>query len=270
MRIAFISDIHNEFIRLYKRLGGPDAVPDIYLADQDIDVLVLAGDIDHGILGAKWALRQSERLQVPVIYVLGNHEFYTYDSDIPLLDAMAVIVKDSNVYILENRTVEIKGTQFIGGSLWTDYALFGFDSVNEAMEEALFKMNDFAQIHMMVGARLSRLTPESLLACHKQTLSYIKLVLAQSFEGNRVVVTHHAPLPSCLPDDRRDDLLSATYASDLSETISRFQPSLWLYGHIHKAANLQQGKTKILAYPRGYPHLVAMPKIGYEPMIVEI
>jgi len=270
MRIAFISDIHNEFIRHDFRLGGPDAVPDIYLAGQTVDVLVLAGDIDHGLVGAQWAVRQAERLAVPVVYVLGNHEHYTYDGDVPLLDAMKAVSQGTDVHILENETVVIKGTQFIGGTLWTDYALFGQDTVTEAMREAIVNMNDYSQIRMMVGSEMVRVTPEYLLTCHQQTLGYIKEALAQPHQGERVVVTHHAPLPTCLPEERQHDSLSATYASGLQETISVYQPDLWLFGHIHKANNQQQGKTLIMAYPRGYPHLLPMPDVGYEPRVVVI
>jgi Icc-related predicted phosphoesterase len=270
MRIAFISDIHNEFIRHDKSLGGPEAVPDIYLAGQKIDVLVLAGDIDHGLAGAEWAVRQAERLRAPVVYVLGNHEHYTYDGEMPLLNGMKAISKGTHVHILENETVVLNNTQFIGGTLWTDYALFGRDSVSEAMLEAAFNMNDFSQIRMMTRSEFYRLTPEYLLNCHQQTLRYIKETLEQPYQGKRVVVTHHAPLPSCLPDDRQHDLLGASYASDLQETIAHYQPDLWLYGHIHTTINQRQGKTQILAQPRGYPNLQPMPNIGYEPMVVEI
>ena len=65
MKIALISDIHLEFYRDVHQL------PQLIIPEP-VDILVCAGDLAPGIDGLKW-LSQSP---VPVIYTLGNHEFY--------------------------------------------------------------------------------------------------------------------------------------------------------------------------------------------------
>ncbi len=61
MRLHLLSDLHMEF--------APFAAPAI-----DADAIILAGDVSTGVKGFKWA--QTTFPNRPVIYVLGNHEFY--------------------------------------------------------------------------------------------------------------------------------------------------------------------------------------------------
>ena len=67
MKIFYASDLHIEFEdnRETLRFEGLDA-----------DLTILAGDIGAGIGGIEWA---AKAFNMPVIYVLGNHEFYHHD-----------------------------------------------------------------------------------------------------------------------------------------------------------------------------------------------
>ncbi|WP_418360304.1 metallophosphoesterase [Sphingobacterium detergens] len=61
MKIHIVSDLHREF-------GYNDINLNI------ADVLVMTGDIDLGVKGINWL--KSLCLDIPIIYVLGNHEYY--------------------------------------------------------------------------------------------------------------------------------------------------------------------------------------------------
>ena len=63
MRLHILGDLHLEF--------GTAKVP-----VTDADVVVLAGDIHLGREGRKWARGHFQ--DKPVVYVLGNHEFYRH------------------------------------------------------------------------------------------------------------------------------------------------------------------------------------------------
>ena len=63
MRLHILGDLHLEF--------GMAEVP-----VTDADVVVLAGDIHLGREGRKWARNHFQ--DKPVVYVLGNHEFYRH------------------------------------------------------------------------------------------------------------------------------------------------------------------------------------------------
>ncbi len=61
MKIQIISDLHQEF-------GMSE------LNFDNADVVVIAGDVNVGTKGIDWIL--SKIKDKPVIYVLGNHEYY--------------------------------------------------------------------------------------------------------------------------------------------------------------------------------------------------
>lgn len=109
MRIRVMSDLHQEF-------GFTD------LSFEGADVVILAGDINFGTKGIEWI--KSTITDVPVIYVLGNHEYYK-GSYSKTLNAIRQSASDTNVYVLENKAVVIDDVTFHGATLWTDFALLG-------------------------------------------------------------------------------------------------------------------------------------------------
>ncbi len=90
-RIRVLSDLHNEF--------GAVALEPI-----GADVTVLAGDIDVGDKGVRWAAFAFAGQ--PVIYVAGNHEYY--GRAIPkLTEQLRRVAADSHVVFLECTTVTV-------------------------------------------------------------------------------------------------------------------------------------------------------------------
>ena len=58
------------------------------------------------------------------MYVLGNHEFY--GQKIPkLTEQLKQLAEVTNIHILENDSVRIDNTLFLGATLWTDFKLDG-------------------------------------------------------------------------------------------------------------------------------------------------
>ncbi|GAA4197383.1 hypothetical protein GCM10022289_04530 [Pedobacter jeongneungensis] len=109
MKIQIISDLHQEF-------GVSE------LSFRNADLVILAGDINLGTKGIEWIKENIP--DKPVIYVLGNHEYYkgTYPNT---LRKIVELSKASNVHVLENNFVEFEGVRFYGATLWTDFSLFG-------------------------------------------------------------------------------------------------------------------------------------------------
>ena len=61
MKIQILSDLHIE-------------IEEFKISETGCDVIVLAGDIHVGDKGVSWAIQNIK--SKPVLYVLGNHEFY--------------------------------------------------------------------------------------------------------------------------------------------------------------------------------------------------
>ena len=133
MRLQVFSDLHLEFGWFEPALKSPD-------------VVVLAGDIHQGTAGVKWAKLYCR--DCPVIYVMGNHEFYNHS--IPdLIKALRREARGSNVHVLENNAFIINGFVFLGCSLWTNFHLW--PDAREAMSVADREMSDFWLIKKKEG-----------------------------------------------------------------------------------------------------------------------
>lgn len=100
MRIQIISDLHQEFGRTE-------------LCFDNADVVVLAGDVNLGTKGVEW-IKQTIP-DKPVIYILGNHEYYkgSYPKTLHKIKDSA---EKSNVFVLENSFVDIEDIRFHGGN----------------------------------------------------------------------------------------------------------------------------------------------------------
>ena len=233
MKLHILSDLHIEF-------------EDFEPPDVDADVVILAGDIHVKGRGLAWAMRAFP--DRPVLYVLGNHEYYR--KAIPKhLQALREQADGSNVRILEQDAFVSQGVEFLGCTLWTDFRLFGDPRV--AGYEATRKMTDFRLIRVSPVYRKFR----SLDAAntHRASLEWLKSRTKNSSRRYQVVITHHAPSRRSIPEEFTSDILSAAYASDLDEFVERSGVCLWVHGHLHNQSDYHIGSTRVLCNPRGYP-----------------
>ncbi|MEH2470362.1 Icc-related predicted phosphoesterase [Nitrobacteraceae bacterium AZCC 2161] len=238
MRLQIFSDLH-----LDAATTKPIAVADT------VDAVVVAGDTCQGAVQAFQALRRTVPIHVPIVMVMGNHEYYhrTFHKELTLALAAA---RDFNITLLEEGATVIGGVRFIGATLWTD-ALFGGSSMDLAIHAARLGLND----HRCITWRempMQRFDPEDALAMHRQSRAYLAAVLATPFPGPSVVVTHHAPHPGSVHQRYQSDLLSAAFVSDLSEPIRRYSPDLWIHGHVHNSFDYRVGRTRIISNPHGF------------------
>jgi Icc-related predicted phosphoesterase len=77
------------------------------------------------------------------------------------------------------------------------------------------------------------------------------LVIAEDGQP-RVVVTHHAPHPLCLPAAHRSGWPAGNAASDLSALTDSGRIALWVHSHVHRSIDLvRPGGTRIVCNPAG-------------------
>lgn len=284
MRIHLLSDLHFEFQR-WRRAWNLDAI--------NADVHVLAGDIGVGLEGIQWALASFSK---PVIYILGNHEYYGQRPMTELLEKARQKTSGTHVHLLENESVVIDGIRFLGCTLWTDFCLFGAERQLEMMEIAAEGMTDFSTIHVNAkGLRNTprsvcdggasrrtgdRLTPEQVLQMHLASRRFIEQQLAlqtTSENGDKtwaktVVVTHHAPSGLSLHAAEATSALSVAYASPLDDLVAR--SDLWLHGHVHAIRDYQIGANqggRVVVNARGYKDHCGSTGNAFDPFrIIEI
>jgi Icc-related predicted phosphoesterase len=245
MKLQIFSDLHVEFEQFI-----PPAT--------DADVIVLAGDIHVGIKGLNWA--RENFADKPVIYVLGNHEYYNqaYPRHVEKLKLLA---KHTNIRILENDIFIINDIVILGCTLWTDFELFGNGKI--AGSYATQTMNDYNKIRVSPNYR--KLRSLDTAAIHRKSLRWMKGELENYPDRKMIVVTHHAPSQRSLPEFDKNNIISAAYASHLDDLIARTNVELWVHGHIHQQQDYQIGNTRVVCNPRGYPE---EPNEGFIPDFV--
>ena len=232
MKLHILSDLHLEF----ENFSPPET---------DADVVILAGDIHVGLKAISWA--QTRFPHKPVIYILGNHEYYGKAFPKHLVD-LKKLTEGTNIIVLEKDCLKINDVLFMGCTLWTDFKLFGDPRI--AGIEATRSMNDYRKIRVSPEYRKLRSVDTAVI--HNQSIRWLNETL-QSGEGRKVIITHHAPSPRSLPIEYQDDILSAAYVSNLADFVSRSGAKLWIHGHIHTEQNYWIGNTQIICNPRGYP-----------------
>ena len=48
--------------------------------------------------------------------------------------------------------------------------------------------------------------------------------------------------------------MNPAFALDLDRLIERYQPALWVHGHMHDPVDERLGKSRLVANPAGYTH----------------
>ncbi|RUR33327.1 metallo-dependent phosphatase [Vreelandella andesensis] len=238
MRLRLLSDLHLEFF------DGDRELPKV-----EADLIILAGDIHQRTEGLAWARQRfPER---PILYVPGNHEFY--GTCMPLLrEELAVEAERHEIELLDNRAVTIGGVRFYGTTLWTDFSLYADDPTynpEETNAKALRYMPDFRIVTTAPGHVFTPLASQEL---HLEALNWLSNELEQPFDGPRVVISHHAPLRSCIPQQYVGDALSPAFASHLPQLMGKMD--LWVHGHVHEPVDSLCNGTRVIANPGGYPY----------------
>lgn len=241
MRIRVFSDLHLDF--------GPVDVPAVAA-----DVVVLAGDIHTGDAGVAWARRTFGDL--PIVYVLGNHEYYghTLPDHAAHMTALGAL---AGVHVLEQSEIEVGGVTFLGCTLWTDMALLG--SAHQAASSLRRGMADYRTIHLtpgadplLVGETSARpLQPTDTIRLHRRALAWLDAALRRHAGRPTVVVTHHAPSPRSLGAHDRG-LHAAAYASRLDAFVAHSGARLWIHGHTHQRRDYWLASTRVVCNARGY------------------
>jgi Icc-related predicted phosphoesterase len=235
IRIITYSDLHLEF--------GPVRT---FRPDASADVMVLAGDIitlkDFDPLD-----RLLQQWKKPVLYVTGNHEYYTQrpmNHDEQEFKAW-LESKHPQVKLLLDEETSLGGVNFFGGTMWTD-----FNGGNlRVMKTAQEQINDFRLIR---NPDHSPFSPADALALHKNFASKLLHWFSKDLSGPRVVITHNPPAINLRSKFKGSPLMAAFNSLDMVEVIERHQPALWMYGHTHECDDQRIGRTRIISNQLGY------------------
>jgi Icc-related predicted phosphoesterase len=234
LRIALLSDLHL-------------SVQGMALPATGADVLVLAGDLGRPESAIEWA----RAAPLPTLYVAGNHEFYGRDLETTYAQ-LREQAQGSNVRLLERGEWQHGGVRFLGCTLWSDYRLYETAAARElGLAAATRFIHDFSRIQVAPDFP-DTFSPALSQLLFRQSVAWLEACFTRPHDGPTVVITHFAPSPQSIAARFRDSPVNASFVSDLTAQIERWQPALWLHGHTHDSFDYRIGRTRVVCNARGY------------------
>ena len=215
VRIAAVSDVH------YAKGSQGVLQPLFAQIAERADILVIPGDLtDYGLAEEARVLARdlTAAVKIPVVAVLGNHDFESNESG-----EIVRILTDAGVHMLDGDAVEIHGVGFAGvkgfaggfgrGTLgpWGEPAIKQF--VQEGVNEAL----------------------------------KLESALARLKSANRIAVLHYSPVLGTV-EGEPVEIYPWLGSSRLEEPLTRYQVSAVVHGHAHRGAPVGQTSTGIPVY----------------------
>ena len=229
MNIKLLSDLHIE--GFYNK--------NIYLNKDNADVLVLAGDIHVGAKNVYQELLKAKEYYEHVVYVQGNHENYHAQNSYEVFkpELRDLLFSTSNIHYLDNDTVKIGDTTFLGTPLWTNFR--GSPKTANAVR---LMISDFKWY-----------SPHVCMQRGIDAQKWLKEAYATT-PGTKIIVTHWLPAIECIdPQYAGESLLNTYFANDMGDWIRALEDTpYWMFGHTHSSVDITLGKTRLLANPAGY------------------
>lgn len=228
----------------------------------DEDVVVLAGDI-HTRYRHEEIIRQIPS-EVQIIFVAGNHEYYKSEFNAVNEFFHNLQAKYPNFAWLNNERFIYKGVDFYGGTMYTDFGLYGEASKPLVKIDCAHGINDFYVTAIEVDGEVRRWTVEDHEREFRKFERGLKHWIKES-EGSekRVVVSHFAPSPKTIAPQYQGSNINPYFTCDMERYMG--WEGMWLYGHTHSSGDVMIGDTRVIANPKGYGNENAR---GYNPHLV--
>ena len=234
MRIQIASDLHLEGRKAYMpERAAFDPVP-------SRNLLVLAGDIGTHLLAREFVLRELEIS--PVIYVPGNHEYYTPRSRSEVdRDWTTLAASEPDLHYLIAEGVTIDGVRFWGAPWYSD--LWGTTDPWDLATVRNGIMDFWAPVNGDGEWTLSRHI--------NHHLAQTELLAAQAGKVD-VIITHWPPTKAAMHPKFKGDKLNPYFYNDREDLVRAVGARLWVSGHTHEAYDYCVGSTRCIGNPAGY------------------
>jgi Icc-related predicted phosphoesterase len=207
VRLAAVSDLH------CTKTSQGAFQPLLTQAAAAADILVLCGDLtDHGLIEeAQVLVKEMAGLRVPIVAVLGNHDYHHNAQE-----QIEHVLCDAGVKVLDGDDCEVLGVGFAGvkgfGGGFGRHALeaWGEEGIKKFVYEAV---------------------EESLK---------LEKALARLRTPQRIAVLHYAPIQATV-EGEPPPLFPFLGSSRLEEPLNRYAVTAVLHGHAHHGS--PEGKT---------------------------
>jgi len=238
MRVAWLTDIHLEWLNQKSRKAFFESI-----ADERPDVVLLGGDICNFDFLEPWLLKFHKKVQVPIYFCLGNHDYYN-SSIFEVRELARFITKthDQINWLPATGVVQLsRDVGLIGHGGWGDGRAGSFF-------DSSLSLNDFRYINELSGLRKhEQLEQIHLLGSEAADYLTVQVEVAAKRYGKVIVLTHVPPFPeACLymgkPSEEGLPFFCCKASGDALKAVAENNPGmqfLVLSGHTHDAADVQ-------------------------------
>ena len=231
MKFRILSDLHLESNKFYYEWLGED-------------VLLLLGDIHTQ--NRHLEILTTVPQYVKIIMLAGNHEFYKDEFHNVNSTLKSFENQLSNFTFLNNQSIDIGNISIFGGTMWTDFELYGLDYLVDVKSDSQKHIRDFHIIR--IDDRVWN-TNDALNEFNKFNREFDFWV--KNSEGKtRVCLTHFLPSVECVDVKFAGSILNGYFASNQENRIRLVDK--WFFGHTHASCNFMFEETHLVCNPYGY------------------
>lgn len=238
-RIALISDLHLDHWKRYYEQSPKECYHSYeglfsLIMDKckkvEPDLIVLAGDFSNG----EDIHRIIDESDIPVIYVLGNHDYYGQEWPLDV-------------------TFQYHEDYAIGATLWTN-----FHNVDDYHSRLIY--NQITDSRAIRGTSVRNV---------KNAFDETWQKLIKS--GREIVVTHFPISIKSISEKYTKEFTNPYFVNNMEDAFLSENQSikLWMFGHVHHRHSYYIGGTLFACNPLGYPRENFKTIRDYEPMVIE-
>lgn len=247
MKLAIFSDLHLD----HYYPGSPNIS-----VDYDTDLIVCAGDVSHY---PKTTIEYLNNFNHDVIFVAGNHDFYGGDH-LENLATFRRAFRNTNIFFLENDSVEIGDVSIFGATLWSEFLtpnqkhlLEQEWRVEQMRQHNMRNVGNALNDYRLITVNNKIITPSYVFEKYKESMSALTAFLNSKTQKKRLVVTHTAPTYKTSNPIYNESPINPGFHNDLDDFINDHHIDMWIYGHTHFDADIHLHGTNIVSNQVGYP-----------------
>ncbi len=229
-KARILSDLHMEGYKFnYEYLGE--------------DMVILAGDIHtqnrHGELLDKIPD------YVQILMVPGNHSYYRGEFHSTNNELSELETKFANFKFLNNSTFVYNDIYFYGGTMFTDFLLYGLTEQFACEINASCSINDFN----IIKYENDLWTTKNHTDQHNIFVEGLNNFLATAGQ-KRVVISHFCPSEKSVHPRYGKSLLNGYFTANMEKYMDTI--GYWFFGHTHDSFDYKLGETRVICNPKGY------------------
>lgn len=222
LRVAALADTH------YSKTSQGSLLPLFNQVSESADVFLLGGDLtDYGLIEEAQILAKDLHagIRIPIIAVLGNHDFESGQQD-----AIRQIMLEAGVSMLDGETCEVRGVGFAGvkgfagGFDKSMLAPWGENTIKSFVQEAVNEA-------LKLEAALSKLR-----------------------NPQRVALMHYAPIRTTV-EGENPEMFAFGGCSRLEEPLNHYQVAAAFHGHMHFGSPTGKTSKEVPVYNVSLPVL---------------